>query len=208
MNLGSALGELLAIVSLAVTAAFAQSQSAWSFPDFSAKQVFQAGGEEISSTVYRSGSRVRVDTNSALATLYDPANDHVYGLTVYPNGRRGCIAMTLAQAQMLPSPLELLFGVKVKRTPVGTATVEGRVCDVEDVEVATADGKTIRSRVWQAKELKGIPVKIESQLPEFKLTAFYRDVVIGPPDAALLTPPNNCVPFEKMGEVEEDTPRK
>ena len=94
---------------------------------------------------------------------------------------------------MLPSPLALLFGVNVKRTPAGTETVEGQACDVEDVESTTPDGKTIKSRVWEAKDLKGVPVKIESQLPAFKLTTYYREIAIGPPDAALMTPPGNCV---------------
>ena len=200
--------RLMAMVSLAACGAFAQSQSVWSFPDFSARQAFQRGAEEISFRVYRLGSRVRLETNSKLVTLYDPVANHVYSLTTYPNGRQGCIAMTLAQAQMLPSPLELLFGDQVKRTPAGSAMVEGHECDVEDVEVARADGKTIKSRVWQAKDLKGIPVKIESQLAEGQLTAFYRDIVVGPPDAALLTPPGNCVPVEKMGVVEEEKPAK
>jgi len=177
-----------------------QAASAWSFPDFSARQVFEAGGEEVSYKVYRAASRVRVETNDKLAILYDVPNDRVYRLTIYPNGKAGCIAMTMAQAQMLPSPLALLFGVKVKRTPAGTATVEGHECDVEEVEVTTADGKATDSRVWEAKDLKGVPVKIESQLATFKLTTFYRDIAIGPPDPALVTPPGDCVPFEKMGQ--------
>ena len=230
MNSWRAVSGLVTLLSLAVTGAFAQAagslqspgaaqvpnvaqapgttqapsaaqaSSAWSFPDFSARQVFEAGGEEVSYKVYRSGSRVRIETNSKLAILYDVPNDHVYRLTIYPNGKQGCISMTMAQAQMLPSPLALLFGVKVKRTPAGTAIVDGRACDVEDVEVTTADGKTVKSRVWGAKDLKGVPVKIESQLPQFKLTTSYRDVAVGSPDAALVTPPGDCVPFDKMGE--------
>ncbi|MGC2108719.1 MAG: hypothetical protein WA655_04335 [Candidatus Korobacteraceae bacterium] len=194
----------LVVAALLASASFVHAQNAWNFPDFSARQVFLRGKLEISMNVYRAGSRVRVETSPAIATLYEPANNRVYRLSLYPNGRRSCVVMTVAQAQMLPSPLELLFGEKVKRTPVGTDTVDGHACDVEDVEVTTADGKTVKSRAWLAKDLKGVPVKIASQLPDAKLTAFYRDIVIGAPDKALVTPPDQCTPVEKMGQVVED----
>jgi len=198
MNSCRAVSRLVTIVCLAVTGAIAQAPGAWSFPDFSARQVFQAGNEEVSYKVYLAGSRVRVETEPGLAILYDPMNDLVYRLTASAKGHPGCTAMTMTQSQMLPSPLALLFGMKVKRTPAGTATVEGHECDVEDVETTMVDGKRIQSRVWEAKDLKGVPVKIESQLPTFKLTTFYRDIVVGPPDAALVTPPSDCIPAGKV----------
>ncbi len=204
MTLSETLAKVVVVISLVAPACFSQAQDNWNFPDFSAKQVFQSGGAKVAMKVYRSGTRVRMETSSTIATLYDPAGNHVYRLTAYPNGRRACVVMTLAQAQMLPSPLELLFGTKVKRTPAGTEVVEGHACDVEEVEVTTVDGKTVKSKVWLAKDLKGIPVKIESQLPESKVTAFYRDIQIGNPDPALFAPPGNCVPVEKMGQVVED----
>jgi len=208
MNFWRAVGWLIVILWLSATGALAQAASGWSFPDFAAKQVFKTGDEEVSYKVYRAASRVRVETNDKLAILYDVPNDRVYRLTIYPNGKQGCLSMTMAQAQMLPSPLALLFGVKVKRTPAGTATVEGQACDVEDVEVTAADGRTTKSRVWEAKDLKGVPVKIESQFATFKLTTFYRDIAIGPPDAALVTPPGDCIPFEKMGEESKEPTSK
>ena len=195
---------LMVMVWSAISVCAQESESPWTFPDFSATQVIQSPKIDMSMKVYRCGSAVRVERNAALATLYMPASNRVYNLTVYPDGRRQCVAMTPDQAKMLPSPLELLNGSKVKRTPTGTEAVEGHTCKVEIVLVTMPSGKTIESKVWEAEDLKGVPVKIESKLPEDgKLTAVYRDIVLGTPDKALITPPAKCIPFEKMGQIAE-----
>ena len=207
MRLSRAIGKAVAVVVLASSAIVAGAQDSgdpWNLPDFSAIQLLPLGHRPLPMKVYRSGTSVRIDTTPARATLYVPSSGKVYRLTVYPDKTRECIVMRTDQAKMLPSPLELLNGTKVKRTPAGTETVEGHSCKVENVAVTRADGKTIESRVWEAEDLKGVPVKIESQTEHGKLAAVYRDIVIGPQDKALLTPPDKCIPYEKMGQVVED----
>src|SRR5437588_6599317 len=140
----------------------ANAQDAWNFPDFSANQVFQSRRADLTMKVYRSGSSVRLERGSALTTLYTPASRKVYNLTVYPDQSRQCVAMKPEQAKMLPSPLELIQGRIVKRTAAGSEVVDGHPSKIENVTVVEADGKTIESKVWEAEDLKGIPVKIES----------------------------------------------
>jgi hypothetical protein len=70
--------------------------------------------------------------------------------------------------------------------------------------VTRANGKTIESKIWLADDLKGVPVKIESQTEHGKFMAVYRDIVLGTLDKALFTPPDKCIPYEKMGKVVED----
>jgi hypothetical protein len=184
-------------------AGFAQAQAAWHFPDFSATQVFQSRKAEITMKVYRSGSSVRVERSRAMSTLYVPATKTIYNFTVYPDHSRTCVSMKPEQAKMLPSPLELIQGKILKRAVVGHEVVEGRASKVEEVTVARPDGKTIKSKVWEAQDLKGVPVKIESHLTRITLTAVYRDIAIGAPDQALFTVPDRCTPFEKMYQVAE-----
>jgi len=194
---------LLAFVmlSLGIHVSAQNAESSWKFSDFSATQVFHTSKYDISMKVYRSGSSVRVERTSAIATLYMPASNSVYNLTEYPDGSHQCVVMRPDQAKMLPSPLELLNGTKVKRSSAGTEVVDGHKCTVEIASVTRSDGKTIESKVWEAEDLDGVPVKIESQLAEAKLTAIYRDIVLGTPDKALFTPPSKCTPYEKMGQV-------
>jgi hypothetical protein len=206
MRLSRIIGTVAALIVLVSPATFALAQDSsdpWNFPDLSATQVVQTGKFDMPMKIYRSGSSVRVERNAALSTLYVPATGKIYNLTTYPDGSHQCVVMRPDQARMMASPLELLNGTKVKRTPAGTEVVEGHTCKVENVVVTRADGKTIESKVWEAEDLKGVPVKIESQLPPRKLTAVYRDIVLGTPDKALFTPPDKCTPFEKMGQVVE-----
>jgi hypothetical protein len=180
-----------------------QAQESWTFPNFSSTQVFSSRKMDMAMKVYRSGSSVRVERSDAISTLYAPASSKVYNLTVYPDKSHQCVAMKPEQAKMLPSPLELILGRIVKRTPAGSEVVDGHSSKIEDVVVVEPDGKTVESRVWEADDLQGIPVKIESHLDGITLRATYRDIVIGPPDEMLFRVPDRCTPFEKMGQVAE-----
>lgn len=181
----------------------AHGQSSWSFPDFSATQVFESRKANMSMKVYLTGSSVRVERSTAISTLYMPSKSKVYNLTTYPDQSHQCVVMKPEQARMLPSPLELLQGSEVRRTSAGTEVMEGHQCKIENVIVKRPDGKTIESKVWEAQDLQGIPVKIESHIGEITLSAVYRDIAIATLDQELFTIPDRCTPFEKMGQVAE-----
>jgi hypothetical protein len=192
------LGSLALLLDSAVYA-----QDSWNFPDFAATQVFQSRRADLAMKVYRSGSSVRVERSAAISTLYVPASSKVYNLTTYPDKSHQCVAMNPDQARMLPSPLELIQGRIVKRTAAGSETVEGHATKIEDVTVVEPDGKTVESRVWEAEDVSGIPVKIESHIDQITLRAVYRDIVVGTPDRKFFSVPDRCTPFEKMGQVAE-----
>jgi hypothetical protein len=181
----------------------AYGQDSLTFPDFSAVQVFQSRKATMEMKVYVSGSSVRIERSGALSTLYVPSESKVYNLTTYPDHSHQCVVMKPEQAKMLPSPLELLQGSQLKRTKVGTETIEGHLCSVENVVVKRPDGTTIESKVWEAQDLGGIPVKIESHIGEITLSATYRDIVVGTQDRDLFNVPQVCTLFEKMGQVAE-----
>jgi hypothetical protein len=184
-------------------AGYVRAQDAWNFPDFSANQVFQSRKADMTMKVYRSGSSVRLERNGAMSTLYVPARSAVYNLTVYPDHSRQCVSTKPQQAKMLPSPLELIQGKILKRTAGGSEVVEGHRTKIETVVVARPDGRSIESKVWEAEDLEGVPVKIESYIEGITLRAFYRDIVLGSPDRSLFTIPDRCTPFEKMWQVAE-----
>lgn len=180
-----------------------KSVASWDFPDFTAIQLLGGKKKAFPAKVYLSGSSVRVDLSSTIAFLYLTSSAKVYKLTTYPDKTKECIVMRSDQANMLPSPLELLQGTKVERTPAGTEVVDEHNTKIETAVVTRVDGKTITSKVWRADDLKGIPVKIDSTTEHGKFIAAYRDIVIGTPDKALFTPPDKCIPYEKMGQVVE-----
>jgi hypothetical protein len=179
------------------------AQDNWSFPDFTATQVFELRRADLTMKVYRAGSSVRVERSAAISTLYVPTSSKVYNLTTYPDKSHQCVSMNPEQAKMIPSPLELIQGRIVKRVAAGSEMVEGHTTKIEDVSVIEPDGKTVESRVWEAEDLHGVPVKIESHVDQVTLRAVYRDVVVGSPDEKLFSVPDRCTPFEKMGQVAE-----
>ncbi len=202
MKISGIMGGVAAaiVVVSSVTLICAQNDVvAWDFPDFSAAQVFHFATYDMTMKVYRSGSSVRMERSAAWSTLYTPFK--IYNLTSYPDGSHQCVVLRPDQVKMLPSPLELLNGTKVERTPAGKEVVEGHTCKVENVVVTRPDGKIVHAKVWEAEDLKGVPVKIEAQMTEANFSALYRDIVLATPDKALFTPPDNCTPYEKMGQV-------
>jgi hypothetical protein len=196
-------GKFAIITFVFASASFALAQEAWDFPDFTATQVFEGTRAAMAMKVYRSGSSVRLERSAALSTLYAPSDRKVYNFTTYPDNSHQCVVMKPEQAKMPPSPLELIQGPNVKRTAVGTEVIEGHSCKVEKVVATQPDGTTIESKVWEAEDLKGIPVKIESHFGDTTIDASYRGITIGAPDAALFTIPGKCTPFDKMGQVVE-----
>jgi hypothetical protein len=206
MRISRTIGKVAAVAILASSAIAVRAQDSkdpWKFPDFSAIELMGPERRPTPAKVYWSGTSLRVDITPALANLYLSAMGKIYKLVVYPDKTQGCIVMRTDQAKMVPHPLEFLQGAKVKRTPVGTETVEGHSCKVENVVVTRADGKTIESKVWEADDLNGVPVKIEAKTELGKFMAVYRDIVLATQDKALFIPPDKCTPYEKMGQVVE-----
>ena len=153
--------------------------------------------------VFLSGQSVRVDRTATISTLYATERAKVYSLTTYPDNSHQCVSMKPEQAKMLPSPLELIQGKIVKRVADGSEVIEGHRTKIEDVTVMGMDGKAIESKVWEAEDLKGIPVKIESHIGEVTLRAIFRDIVVGSSQESLFEVPTKCTPFEKMWQVAE-----
>jgi hypothetical protein len=205
MKLPGPIGKIASVIlllSLSPVMLAQKVQTALKPPDFSATELIQAAGRPLPPMkIYRSGSNLRVERGPGFVNIYLLESDEAYELL---DRAHACIKMTADQrVDMFPSPLQLLFGAKVERTPAGTEVIDGHTCTVETVVVTTAKGKTFRSKVWEAEDLKGIPVKFEAQTEHGSLNATFRDIVVGTPDAALFTPPSNrkCVPFEQMYTV-------
>jgi hypothetical protein len=190
------------------------SSTPFNFPDFTAIQKIGAGGapRPLLMKVYFSGSTVRVDLSPKIENLFVTSTGTVYRIETYPDKTTYCVSRRRDQAGST-SPLEMLQGVKVERTPAGTDDVDGHKTKVEDVVVTRADGTVMKSKVWLSDEFQGVPIKIISEVPPLaksgpeaktvKIGALYGDIKFEKVDPALLTPPDNCKPIEKTYKVEE-----
>jgi hypothetical protein len=197
------MGKLAAFATLLVPGALALAEDAWKLPDFTATEHLQTRGHGVPpSKIYRSGTKFRIEFAPGLASIYRPDDDLAYNLLQTDTPKPVCVQMKTSQVTMLPSPMQLISGAKVERTDAGTEEFEGHKCKVETVVVTAADGKTTTLKVWEAEDLKGVPVKIavRTKLGE-GLVAVYRDVKFESVTPELFTPAYKCVPHEQVGQV-------
>lgn len=192
-----------------------KSTAAFNFPDFTAVQKIatRGGPKALLMKVYVSGSTVRVEQSPKVINLFVTSTGKVYKIVTNPDKTTSCVSMGRDQHGFMTSPMEMLQGVKVERTPAGTDDVDGHKTKIEDVVVTRADGKAMKSQVWEADEFQGVPIKIVSEImpdakagpdaKSFKIAALYGDIKFEKVDPALLTPPDNCVPIEKTFKVVE-----
>jgi hypothetical protein len=192
-----------------------KSTAAFNFPDFSAVQKIatRGGPKALLMKVYVSGSTVRVEQSPKVVNLFITSTGKVYKMVTGPDKTTSCVIMRRDQHGFMTSPMEMLQGAKVERTPAGTDDVDGHKTKVEDVVVTRADGKVMRSQVWEADEFQGVPIKIVSEITpdakappdakSFKIAALYGEIKFEKVDPALLTPPDNCVPIEKTYRIVE-----
>lgn len=183
----------LAIPTLAIgVLAFARDPNTrFALPDFSATQTM---GNLPAGKVYVSDSNIRFERVPGLQTIYLSDTNKEYQL--YHRGY--CLVMPAEKSTLMPNPLQLLFGAKVERTEVGSETVDGHPCKVEKIVATAADGSVTRSKVWEAEDLKGVPLKIETVTEHGTIMAIFRDVVLEKPDPELFKTPANCIPPDKM----------
>jgi hypothetical protein len=181
-------------------AVFAQNEketASGDLPDFSATEIRGSMRWKI----HRSGSKLRVDPSSAGATIYVPEEDKVYNLLILPE-KTTCVVMKTAEAKMMRSPVQLVYGPNTTRTPTAAKeVVDGHTCTVLDGYTISPEGNKFNSKIWAADDLKGVPLRIDIYSDRGIVTATYHDVVVGPPDPALFKLPSKCIPPEKTYQV-------
>jgi hypothetical protein len=196
------MGKLAAYATLLVPA-LALAEDAWKLPDFTATEHLQSRGSGMPpSKIYRSGTKFRIDLAPGLVTIYRPDDDLAYNLLQTNTPKPVCIQMKTRQVTMLPRPMQLISGTKVERTDAGTEEFEGHKCKIETVVVTATDGKTTSLKVWEAEDLKGVPVKIavKTKLGQ-GIVAVYRDIKFESVSPELFNPGFKCITPEKMGQV-------
>jgi hypothetical protein len=166
-------------------------------PDFTATEIKGS----MSWKIEHSGSKLRVDPSSAGATIYAPEEDKVYNLLILPE-KTTCIVMKTAEARMMRSPVQLVYGPNTTRTPTAAKeVVDGHTCTILDAYTISPDGNKFNSKIWAADDLKGVPLRIDIYTDQAIVSATYHDVVLGTPDPALFKMPSKCIRPEKTYQV-------
>ncbi len=78
---------------------------------------------------------------------------------------------------------------KVEITKLGEETVEGQACVKNKVVVTDEKGKPHESTVWNAKDMKNFPVKIQTVEQGSDVTLVFKNVKLAKPEASQFEPP-------------------
>lgn len=140
--------------------------------------------------IYRSGTQIRTSLpGGAGYTLIDMAEHTSY--MVMSGGM--CMQMT---AQRQENPFAEAPDATVERSSAGTDSVDGHACKVENLTITPHTGpragQSTHMKVWEAQDLHGFPIKVETQTAHGPMTIEYKDVSLAEPDASLFTHPENC----------------
>jgi len=136
--------------------------------------------------VYRSGDKMRTSMPGGAGYMISDLSQRT-NYMVMNNGM--CMQMT-PQGQQ--NPFSQAQNATIERSSAGTDMVDGHACKVENLTVTPRDGQPTKMKVWEADDLKGFPIKIETQSSRGPVTMEYKDVSFNEPDASLFTHPENC----------------
>jgi len=113
--------------------------------------------------------------------------------TVYPG-----LQAYVENASQDPDAAKPASDFKIDITELGKESVGGHDCVKNKVIVTSSPGQTHESTVWNASDLKKFPVKIVTGEGGKEVTLLFKDVQLGPPDAAQFDPPADFKKYESM----------
>ena len=138
--------------------------------------------------VYRSGNLLRSEGPMEKGYYI---TDLTYEMT-YAQTKMGCVKVAHAYFRSWPF-IASRPGHTSERVAVGKETVDGRVCQVEDVTVSGKDlPVATKLRFWEPEEWKGFPIKVEDLNSKGSRVIRFKEVVLGPQDPTLFIYPEDC----------------
>ncbi len=162
-------------------------------------------GRDTNRKIQRSGKRMRMDFNDHYRIM---ELDTRITYMVYP---QKCSKFPMADPAAYPFARK--FKVKERSPSADTETVDGHTCKIENLTLVTEDAlpMTIKMKLYAAEDLKGFPVKIESEnvTTQSKVTFNYTNVSLEPPDPKHFDLPANCAvnPYLKLPDDKKTNPK-
>jgi len=157
------------------------------FPQFSAVMVGSVGGDIEEAHIYRSGKMLRTQAPEGVGYyITDLEKLDAYGLSL-----TGCMHDPHPYMRAFPFTAARKDR-KVERVAGGKETVDGHVCQVEDVTISSGSlANPMQLRFWEAEDLHGFPIKV-AVLKGPHTVIRYKDVAVGPQDPTLFMHPTSC----------------
>lgn len=156
------------------------------FPPFSADMEMKASGTTRSGKVAFANGKMRTEMamgEKSMTSIVDYGQSKIFILMPPPVG---CMEQQIDKNRKDPF---VAMVEDAKEEVLGEEMIEGH--PTKKVRVtSTHDGAKHSSLLWKAQDLKGLPLRMAAEDGSFEMN--YKNVKLGEPDAALLTPPADC----------------
>ena len=168
------------------------------FGDFSAVMIgsrAEPGEGKSRSHIYRFGNQMRIEEPGGRAYFITDLNTgETYGIM-----QTSCIHDDHPYYRALPFHLPNKAEATVTRVPAGKEDLNGHACQVEDITISSPTlANPQKLRLWEAKDLKGFPIKIEFELTGGQGPIIrYTNVDLSSQDPTLFIYPRSCKPLSK-----------
>jgi len=124
-------------------------------------------------------------------SLMLPARESSY--IVYP-GLKAILKVTMTEDDLKSSNQS----VKLNRQPIGRETLDGHPCIKYRVTLTDPGGKSQDAMTWNATDLKGFPIQIQTADTEHLIIMRFRKPKIEPPSSALFRLPEGYTEYESQ----------
>ncbi len=117
------------------------------------------------------------------------------GYTLYPNKKKYMVH---------PASEREGEGPKVEKTKVGSEVIDGHPTDKYRVRITNSDGKVSEGFIWNAKDLDGMTIRMETENDDFKMTTELKNIVLKKPAASLFEVPADYTEAKDFMELMMD----
>jgi hypothetical protein len=153
--------------------------------------------------IYRSGDKLRMQGQAKNYIVQDLAKEK----DVRAISKIQCLQMGAPFIRSYPFFMTGP-GYKYEHVPLGKETIDGHSCQVEEVTVvfpATKKHDPLKLKLWEAEDLDGFPIKVETQAHRL---IEYRKVDFGPLDPTLFIVPDDCARLDVETKKGPAQPKK
>lgn len=173
------------------TLTFAQSRGVFSFTQFSATLVEHDADNTVhTAKLYRLGDRMRSESAEMGQGAYFLS---LLGQnTGYLVGSGFCMEGHSIDPEH-PNPFDVAG--KTEKKELGAEVIDGHPTKIEEITFASAAGKPVTLKAWEATDLKGFPVRIEMPTPKGTMQMNFKDIDLSAPAASLFVTPKGCSPM-------------
>lgn len=131
---------------------------------------------------------------SQVVSIIRPDKGLVY--VIYPD-QRALFSMALPKEDSEGSEKT----PKIVKTPLGQETIDGHPCTKNRVVLTDSAGQSTEATTWEASDLKGLPVQIQTQEAQTTSVVRFKEIQFSPPPADAFEPPSGFTKYDSADEL-------